>query len=200
MTQQAMQSRIIAAVVVVAVLAAATAWFATRGPAAPLIGGVAKIGGPFSLLDGAGKTVTDKDFRGKFMLVYFGYTHCPDVCPTTLSDMGAALDKLPAADRAKIVPLFITIDPERDTTGLIGDYAHAFGPEFVGLTGSKNAIAAAEKEYHVYALRHPLEHGDYAMDHSSIIYVMGPDDKFLGLIEDATKPDDMAQQLVAFGV
>jgi cytochrome oxidase Cu insertion factor (SCO1/SenC/PrrC family) len=200
MTQEAMPSRIIAAVVVVAALAAATAWFATRDPASSEAGGVTHIGGPFTLVDSTGKTITDQDFRGKFMLVYFGYTHCPDACPTTLSDMGAALDKLPTADRAKIVPLFITIDPERDTPGLIGDYAHAFGPEFVGLTGSKNAITAAEQEYHVYAVRHPLEHGDYAMDHSSIIYVMGPDGKFLGLIEDAAKPGDMAQRLVAFGV
>jgi protein SCO1/2 len=200
MTQQTMNSRIIAAIVVVAGLAAAGAWVATRGPAASGVSGTPEIGGPFSLLDGAGKTVTDQNFRGKFMLVYFGYTHCPDACPTTLSDMGAALDKLPAADRAKVVPLFITVDPERDTPGMMGDYAHAFGPEFVGLTGSKSAITAAEKEYHVYAARHPLEHGDYAMDHSSVIYLMGPGGKFRGLIEDTTKPGDMAQQLVAFGV
>jgi protein SCO1 len=200
MSQLAIPSRIIAAVVVVTALAAGTAWFATRGPASPVIGGGPNIGGPFSLVDGAGKNVTDRDFRGKFMLVYFGYTHCPDACPTTLSDMGAALDKLPADDKAKIVPLFITVDPERDTPDIMGDYAHAFGPEFVGLTGSKEAIAAAEQKYHVYAAKHPLEHGDYAMDHSSIVYVMGPDGKFLGVIEDAAKPGDMAQRLVAFGV
>jgi cytochrome oxidase Cu insertion factor (SCO1/SenC/PrrC family) len=197
---QAMASRIIAAVVVVAGLAAAGAWVARRGPAASVVSGAPVIGGPFSLTDSSGKTVTDRNFRGKFMLVYVGYTHCPDACPTTLSDMGAALDKLPAPDRAKVVPLFITVDPDRDTPDMMGDYAHAFGPEFVGLTGSKDAIAAAEREYHVYAARHPLEHGDYAMDHSSIIYLMGPDGKFLGLIEDATKPGEMARQLVAFGV
>ncbi len=195
-----MSSRIIAAVVVIAALSAATVWFATRGPAANLAGGPPHIGGPFTLVNADGKTVTDRDFRGKFMLVYFGYTHCPDACPTTLSDMGAAIDKLPAADRAKIVPVFITIDPERDTPDLMGDYAHAFGPEFVGLTGSKTAIAAAEKEYHVYAVRHPMAHGDYAMDHSSIIYLIGPDGKFLGVIEDAAKPGDIAQRLIAFGV
>jgi protein SCO1/2 len=200
MTQRTMSSRIIAAVVVIAALSAATVWFAKRGPAADFAGGPPHIGGPFTLVNADGKTVTDRDFRGKFMLVYFGYTHCPDACPTTLSDMGAAIDKLPAADRAKIVPVFITIDPERDTPDLMGDYAHAFGPEFVGLTGSKTAIAAAEKEYHVYAVRHPMAHGDYAMDHSSIIYLIGPDGKFLGVIEDAAKPGDIAQRLIAFGV
>jgi protein SCO1/2 len=163
-------------------------------------GGETTIGGPFALVDGHGKAVTDRDFRGRFMLIYFGYTHCPDACPTTLGDMSAAIDKLPAAARARVVPVFITVDPERDTVAMIGDYAAAFGPEFVGLTGSPAAIAAAENEYHVYAQKHPLARGDYAMDHSSIMYVMGPDGGFLGVIADGTKPGDIAQRLVAFGV
>ena len=157
------------------------------------------IGGPFSLVDGHGKPVTDRDFHGRFMLVYFGYTHCPDACPTALSDIAASLDKLPAADRKRVVPIFITVDPARDTPAMIGDYVAAFGPEFVALTGGQQAVSAAEQEYHVYAQKHPLEHGDYAMDHSSVMYVMGPDGAFLGVIGDGTKPADIAQRLKDFG-
>ena len=157
------------------------------------------IGGPFDLLDGRGARKTDADFRGRFMLVYFGYTHCPDACPTMLSDMASALDLLPAAARAKAVPIFITVDPARDTPAVIGDYAQAFGPDFVGLSGSQAAVTKAEQAYHVYAARHPLKNGDYAMDHSSILYVMGPDGVFRGVVQDGT-PAAMAQQLSALGV
>jgi protein SCO1/2 len=170
------------------------------GPAASAHSDGVTIGGPFSLLDGQGKTVTDRDFRGRFMLIYFGYTHCPDACPTTLNDMALALDKLSAAERAKIAPLFITVDPERDTPAMIGDYVGAFGKEFTGLTGSQQAISAAEAEYHVFAQKHQLAHGDYSMDHSSIIYVMAPDGAFVGIINAGTKPDEIALRLKAFGV
>jgi protein SCO1/2 len=162
-------------------------------------GSTVTIGGPFALIDGHGKAVTDTDFRGRFMLVYFGYTHCPDACPTMLSDMAAALDQLPGADRAAAVPIFITVDPERDTAAMMGDYVQAFGPHFVGLTGSAADIAKAEAAYHVYAVKHPLKNGDYAMDHSSILYVMGRNGHFLGVVEDA-KPAVMAQQLQNLGV
>ncbi len=158
------------------------------------------IGGPFALTDSQGRSVTDADFHGRFMLVYFGYTHCPDACPTMLSDIAAALDKLPEADRARAVPVFITVDPARDTPSLMGEYTHAFGPEFVGLTGSAAQIAKAEEAYHVYAARHALKGGDYAMDHSSILYVMGPDGVYRGVIQDDTKPSVMAKQLQALGV
>ncbi len=158
------------------------------------------IGGPFHLIDGHGHAVSDSDFRGRFMLVYFGYTHCPDACPTTLSDLAAAIDKLPAADRARLVPLFITVDPERDTPDMLGEYARAFGPAFVGLTGNTTQITSAEAAYHVYAKRHPLKNGDYAMDHSSIIYVMGPDGSYRGVIPDNAKPILMAQMLRDLGV
>jgi protein SCO1/2 len=158
------------------------------------------IGGPFRLIDKAGRVVTDADFRGRFMLVYFGYTHCPDACPTMLSDMAAAIDKLPVADRGKVVPLFITVDPARDSAAMMGEYAAAFGPEFVGLSGSEAQIARAEEAYHVYARKTPLKGGDYAMEHSSILYVMGPDGRFRGVVEDNTKPAVMAQQLLGLGV
>jgi protein SCO1/2 len=138
------------------------------------------VGGPFSLIDGDGHPVTDQTWRGKYMLVYFGYTYCPDVCPTTLSAVADALDKLgPKADR--IQPLFITVDPKRDTPSVVKQYAAAFGPRFIGLTGSPEQIAAAAKAYRVYYAEHRTGPGpdDYSMDHSSVLYLMGPDGRFI---------------------
>jgi protein SCO1/2 len=157
------------------------------------------IGGPFTLTDGGGHRVSDRDFRGKWLLVYFGYTHCPDACPTTLSDLAAGLDKLPAEARQHIRVLFITVDPGRDTPPVIGSYAQAFGPQFVGLTGSPADLAPVEASYHVYSQRHDLKGGDYAMDHSSIVYVMNPDGKFAGLLDDGLTPAQIAQKLQGFG-
>ncbi len=195
-----MRPRIIAAVGIGGLLAAGLfAFFVAPKMSAQSLPALVQIGGPFHLQDGTGKPVGDRDFRGRFMVIYFGYTHCPDACPTTLNDIAAALDKLPAADRAKVAPIFITVDPTRDTPKIIGAYAHAFGTQMIGLTGSPEAIAAAEQEFHVYAARHELAHGDYAMDHSSILYVMGPDGVFLGVIGDGTKPAEIAQRLLAFG-
>jgi len=157
------------------------------------------IGGPFALVDGAGHAVTDQTFRGKWMLIYFGYTHCPDACPTTLSDIGGALDKLTAAERARIKVFFITVDPARDTPAIVGDYARAFGPEFVGLTGSEAQLAPVEKSFRVYAQKHELKGGDYAMDHSSIIYLMAPDGHFAGLLDDSLSPAQIAAKLEKLG-
>ena len=110
--------------------------------------GTALVGGPFSLVGADGKTVTDADFRGRYMLVFFGFTHCPDICPAELQVIAQALDKL--GDKAKkVVPVFITLDPERDTPQAMADYVKSFGPNFVGLTGSPEAIAAAAKAYRV---------------------------------------------------
>jgi protein SCO1/2 len=138
------------------------------------------VGGPFSLIDGDGKPVTDQTWRGKYMLVYFGYTYCPDVCPTTLTNVAAALDKLgPKADQ--IQPLFITVDPKRDTAAVVKQYAAAFSPRLIGLTGTPEQIAAAAKEYRVYYAEHRTGPGpdDYSMDHSSVLYLMGPDGRFI---------------------
>jgi protein SCO1/2 len=138
------------------------------------------VGGPFSLIDGDGKPVTDQTWRGKYMLVYFGYTYCPDVCPTTLTNVAAALDKLgPKADQLQ--PLFITVDPQRDTPAVVKQYAAAFSPRLIGLTGSPAQIAAAAKEYRVYYAKHQTGPGpeDYSMDHSSVLYLMGPDGRFI---------------------
>ena len=157
------------------------------------------IGGPFALVDGADHPVTDRDFRGKWMLIYFGYTHCPDVCPTTLGGIAEGIDKLPPAERPHVVPIFITVDPDRDTPAVVGSYAHAFGPAFIGLTGSPSAIADAEREFRVYAQKHQLKGGDYAMDHSSVIYVMAPDGSFAGVLDDTMAPAAIADHLLKLG-
>jgi cytochrome oxidase Cu insertion factor (SCO1/SenC/PrrC family) len=156
--------------------------------------GTATIGGPFRLTDQDGQTRTDKDFRGRFMLVYFGYSFCPDVCPTTLAMMANALDKLGPA-RGHVAPIFVTVDPARDTPQVLKTYVKSFGPDFVGLTGSPAEIDAAEKAYRVFARKHPLPGNTYAMDHSSEIVLMGPDGRFLAYYEEDVGPDALAADL-----
>jgi protein SCO1 len=165
----------IAAFVVVLAVGAAV-WFAMSQQA----GGSAGIGGPFTLEDGSGKTVTDRDFHGRYLLVYFGYTFCPDVCPTTLNAVAAAFDKL-GAKADKVQALFITVDPGRDTPKVVQQYAAAFSPHIMGLTGTPDEIARVAREYRVYYARHqdPDAPGGYTMDHSSILYLMGPDGHFI---------------------
>jgi protein SCO1/2 len=145
--------------------------------------GASDIGGPFALVDGDRKPVTDQDFRGKFMLVYFGYSFCPDVCPTTLNEIADAMDRLgPTA--ARVQPIFITVDPKRDTPAVIKQYAANFSPRLIGLTGTPEQIAKVAKEYRVYYAEHRTGPGpnDYSMDHSSILYLMGPDGQFIAPI------------------
>ena len=177
---------------VVAVLLLGTGAFLWLGR-----GGTASlIGGPFSLEDGNGRQVTDRDFRGKYMLIYFGYTFCPDVCPTTLTDMADALDRLgPKADRLQ--PLFITIDPKRDTPAVVKQYAAAFSPRLIGLTGSPEQIAQVANAYRVYYAEHRTGPGpgDYTMDHSSILYLMGPDGRFIAPIRADETAADMAADI-----
>ncbi|HTH96780.1 MAG TPA: SCO family protein, partial [Stellaceae bacterium] len=154
------------------------------------------VGGPFILVDGDGHTRTDKDFAGRWMLVYFGYTHCPDACPTTLNTVAEALDRMPANIRAKVVPVFITVDPARDKPDIMKAYAESFGPEFVGLTGSDQQIKAVEQAYRVYVAKYPAKaDGEYEMDHSSIVYVMGPDGRYRSNFADNAQPGDIASQL-----
>lgn len=158
--------------------------------------GQALVGGPFKLTDHTGKTVTDRDFRGKHMLVFFGFTFCPDVCPTALQVVAAALEKLgPKADR--IVPLFITIDPERDTPQQMAQYVQSFSPRLIGLTGTQAEIDTVLKEYRVYARKvpDPKSGAGYTMDHSAIIYVMGPDGSYRTHFTHTTDPDAMAERL-----
>jgi len=146
------------------------------------------VGGPFTLTDQNGRRVSSSDFRGRYMLVYFGYSMCPDVCPTTLAVIADALGKIDPGGK-KIVPVFITIDPERDTPKILAPYVKAFGDQFVGLTGTPAEITAVEKAYKVYAKKVPLEEskgidGGYGMDHSSVMYLMGPDGKIVSYYDE----------------
>ncbi|HET7084048.1 MAG TPA: SCO family protein [Rhizomicrobium sp.] len=156
--------------------------------------GQADVGGPFRLIDQGGKSVSEADFRGRYMLIYFGYSFCPDVCPTTLSVMAQALEKL-GGKAGRVAPIFITIDPQRDTPKVLADYMKAFGPTFVGLTGSAAQIQDVEKKFRVYAVKKPLPGGNYGMDHSSVIYLMGPDGKLVSFYDEAISPDDLAKDL-----
>ncbi len=158
--------------------------------------GQALIGGPFTLVDTNGRAVTDADFRGKFMLVFFGYTYCPDICPTELQVMADALNAL--GDQAsRIVPILITIDPERDTPEQLGSYIKSFHPQLVGLTGSPEAVSAATKAYRVYSakVKDAASSADYLMDHSAFIYLMGPDGKYVTHLSYGVSPEKMAQVL-----
>ncbi len=156
------------------------------------------IGGPFTLTDPAGHTVTDRDYRGKFMLVYFGYTFCPDVCPTELQAVAAALNKL-GPNAEKLAPIFVTIDPERDTPTVMGNYVKLFDPRLIGLTGTPAEIHDIATAYRVYYAKAPQK-GDpsaYLMDHSSFMYLMGPDGKFRALLQPGESPDEIASRIQA---
>ena len=161
--------------------------------------GQLEVGGSFRLTDQNGQTRSDTDFRGKYMLIYFGYSFCPDVCPTTLAVMSEALSKM-GPDAKRIVPVFITTDPERDTPKVLKDYMDAFGPEFVGLTGSVADIRAVEKKFRVYAKKQPLESQNakpagYGVDHSNVLYRVGPDGKTVSYYTEAMPPDELAKDL-----
>ncbi len=156
-------------------------------------GPAAVIGGPFALLNGDGKVVTDRDFLGRPLLVYFGYTHCPDACPTALGDMATAVDAL-GADRAKVGVVFITVDPERDTPDIMKDYVAAFDAGFVGLSGSMEQIRQAAKEYRVYFAKHPTAEG-YDMDHSSIIYAMDREGRNAAVFTHESPPAQITAEL-----
>ncbi len=154
-----------------------------------------QIGGAFSLLDKDGRGVTDRDLRGRYALVYFGYTFCPDVCPTTLNAVAAAVDLL--GPQAKLTPVFITVDPRRDTPKVVGDYVAAFSPRLLGLTGTPEQVAAATSAYRVYAAPHRTGPGpnDYTMDHTSLLYLMAPDGRFVAPIRADQAPAAMAQDI-----
>jgi protein SCO1 len=156
--------------------------------------GHAAIGGPFVLTDQDGKTRSDRDFRSQWVLLYFGYSFCPDVCPTTLARMADALDKLgPLAGR--VTPLFVTVDPGHDTPKVLKAYLASFGPRFVGLTGALPAITKTAHEYRVYFAKHPIDGGGYAIDHSSTIYLIGPNGEFVTYYDEDTQPDAIAADL-----
>ena len=149
------------------------------------------IGGPFRLTDHHGKTRRDSDFRGKLMLVYFGFTFCPDICPTDLQQISLVMDKLGEAAKS-VAPLFITLDPERDTQKLLAQYVPAFNPHITGLTGDAKAIRAAADAYKVYYAKVPTPGASrYTIDHSSFIYLIGQDGKYLGYFPPSTPAERM---------
>lgn len=149
--------------------------------AGALIEPLASIGGPFELIDGSGETVTEKDFAGKPSLFFFGFTFCPDVCPTTLSELQGWMEDL-GEDADKLNYAFVTVDPERDTPDVMRDYVWAFDNRITPLTGSREQIDKILKAYRVYSKKVPLDDGDYTMDHSAAIYLMNADNEFVGTI------------------
>lgn len=160
--------------------------------------GTASIGGPFELVNQNGDIVTEKDFGGKYMLIYFGYTFCPDVCPTELQVMGTALDMMPKDIADEVSPIFISVDPQRDTIGALGAYVPHFHERMVGLTGTVAQTSAAAKAYRVYYAKaipegEPKDTDSYLMDHSSFVYLMGRDGAFIRHFNYGTAPEDMAK-------
>jgi protein SCO1 len=158
------------------------------GPAA------ASVGGPFHLEDQNGKPFSDQDMKGRPFLVFFGYTHCPDICPTTLFEMSEVLKTL-GKDADRTGALFITVDPERDTAAVLKDYLSNFDPHLRGLTGDRPAIDVALKAYRVYAAKIPLKDGDYTMDHSAAVYLMNKDGRFVAPFNLKQTPEAAANQL-----
>lgn len=157
--------------------------------------GEALVGGPFAMTDQNGKRVTEKDFLGRYMLVFFGFTYCPDVCPTELQVMTAALAEM-GEDGNSIQPVFVSVDPERDTAANVKSYVENFGAGLIGLTGSPEDVATMAKAYRVYYQKIDGPSGkDYTIDHSSIIYLMGPDGKFRKHFTYTTDPKALAEGL-----
>ena len=158
-----------------------------------------EFGGPFSLTDQDGMRRTDMDFRGKYMLIFFGYTHCPDVCPTTLAVEAEALGKI-GARANQIVPILISVDPRRDTPERLKDYLSAFGSNFVGLTGTDEEIEQAADAYEVYYMAHlDGRFGgaeDYSVDHTGNVYLMSPEGKFVAYYSPGIRPDELAADLM----
>lgn len=194
------------ALVAVFVLLAVAVGFGARmfllragAPSAAALSGAALFGGPFTLVDQDGKTRTDAEFRGRYLLVYFGYTFCPDLCPTELQTISDALDRL-GDKAARVQPLFITIDPARDTVPVMKEYVSHFRPGLIGLTGGAPGIAAAAKTYRVYYAEVPAADGggDYLMDHSGFVFLMGPDGRYITHFTPETSAQQLAKAIAKF--
>jgi len=158
------------------------------GPAIPA------VAGPFHLEDQNGKPVSDEDMKGRPFLVFFGFAHCPDVCPTTLFEMSEVMRQL-GKDADRVGALFITVDPERDTPAALKDYLSSFDPHLRGLTGDPAAVNAAIKAYRVYAKKIPLEGNDYTMDHTAVVYLMDRDGHFVAPFNLKRTPEAAAAEL-----
>ena len=184
-----------AALVALAVVFPATAQEPDPDRAAKLMDdlmwGRGHVGGPFTLIDQTGKTRSDTDFRGKLLLVFFGYTTCPDICPTELMQIGLAIDKLGAAGD-EVQPLFISVDPERDTPAVLAPYVALFHPRLIGLTGTAEQVRAAADAYKAYYSKYtPPDGGVYLIDHTGFVYLMGRSGEYLGFFPPGTSADRM---------
>jgi protein SCO1/2 len=160
-----------------------------RGVTAP-----AAIGGPFQLTDQAGQTVTEKNLQGRPSLIFFGFTHCPDVCPTSLFEISEVLRAM-GKDADRVNAYFVSVDPERDTAGAMKDYLSSFDPHLKGLTGDPEAVAKVISGFRVYAKKVPLKDGDYTMDHTALIYLMDRDGKFVAPFNLKRTPEEAAKDL-----
>jgi protein SCO1/2 len=155
--------------------------------------GPAAVGGPFSLVGTDGRTYTDQDLLGQPFLVFFGFTHCPDVCPTTLFEISEVLRRM--GPDAKIATFYISVDPERDTPAVMKEYLASFDPGIIGLSGSPEQLAAIMKAYRVYARKVPLEGGDYTMDHTALVYLMDKRGNFARAFNLQQPPEQAAREL-----
>ena len=160
-----------------------------RGVTAP-----AAVGGPFQLTDQAGQTVTEKNLQGRPSLIFFGFTHCPDVCPTSLFEISEVLRAM-GKDADRVNAYFISVDPERDTAAAMKDYLSSFDPHLKGLTGDPDAVAKVISGFRVYAKKVPLKDSDYTMDHTALIYLMGRDGKFVAPFNLKRTPEEAAADL-----
>lgn len=152
------------------------------------------IGGPFQLVDQNGQAVTDKSLRGKPTLIFFGFTHCPDVCPTALFEISEILRVLDK-DASRVNTFFVSVDPERDTPAIMKDYIASFDPNLKALTGSPEAVAQIVSAYRVYSKKIPLKDGDYTMDHTALIYLMDRDGRFVAPFNIKRRPEEAAADL-----
>jgi cytochrome oxidase Cu insertion factor (SCO1/SenC/PrrC family) len=160
-----------------------------------LMYGRATVGGPFTLTDQTGRRRSDAEFRGKLLMVYFGYTYCPDICPADLQQIGLAVERLGEAGAA-VQPLFITIDPIRDTPEVLAQYVPSFHPRLLGLTGTADEIAAVAREYKVvYTKYQPPDGGPYLMDHTGFVYIIDPTGKYRGFFPPGTPEDRMREMI-----
>lgn len=188
--------------VLILVIGGAVGWHLLQqrhhaAPTASASGGTAAIGGPFRLTDQFGAIRTDADFRGKLMLVFFGFTNCPDVCPMEAQIMSRAVEAL-GADGERVVPIFITVDPQRDTVAQMHAFAAGFHPRLVALTGTEDEIAAAAKAYRVYYARRSGSAGsDYQVAHSTMVFLMGTDGRYLTHFDVGTSATAMAEGIKA---
>jgi protein SCO1/2 len=171
-------------------------WAGMQGNTRPQATGFADLGGDFTLVSDQGP-VSLQDLRGKVVPIYFGFTHCPDICITSLGNIAAGLEQLSDAERAQVQPLFISVDPERDDPARVGEYARYFHPSFIGLSGTLEQVTEVAKSHFVIFEKVPLEDSDmgYTMDHSSIIYVVGKDGVIKSLIHHGEAPDEIAKVL-----